>query len=222
MKKKRGRIDEYPYLGIDPGLTGGFVVVSGSKIIYKMAMPTLSFTLQKGKTKKEIDREGVLSFLQKLPERVHVVIEEQKAYRGQNIDSSCTTCKNYGILLMALTMAYGYVTEVSSSLWQSHFGIVSIKESGGASTKVQALFYAQSLYPDADFRKSNQAQVAHEGIVDACLIANYCQSLFSSSGESMAERKRRIERGYTGGSLAITSIKRFAKPTSTKRKGGKV
>lgn len=166
------------YLGVDPGLNGGWAVVSGDKIRYKMAMPTLSFTTSEGNTKKEIDREGVLSFLSRLPPHTHVIIEEQKAFRGQDITSSCTICRNYGIVQMALTAAHFYITEVPSDVWQAHFGIVSAKE-GKGTTKEQAFHIAQRLYPNADFRKSELSRIAHNGMVDAMLIANYCQSLFA-------------------------------------------
>ena len=168
------------YLGIDPGLNGGFAIVSGDRIRYKMVMPTITWHNTKDdKTKTEIDRKGVLSFLQIFPEHTHVAIEEQGAYRSQNVTSSCTICKNYGILLMALTAAHMFITEVASDVWQAHFGIVSVKKSGGTSTKEQALPIAQTLYPDADFRKSDRSHLPHDGIVDACLIANYCQALFT-------------------------------------------
>lgn len=169
------------YLGIDPGLAGGFAVISGGKILYKMAMPTISFTTQENKTKTEIDREGVLSFLKNLPEHTHVVIEKQEAFRNQNIVSSCTICKNYGILLMALTVAHLYITEEPPSVWQDHFGISSVKESGGKTTKKQAFQIAQVLYPNEDFRKSEKARKPHDGMVDATLIARYCQARFAPS-----------------------------------------
>jgi Holliday junction resolvasome RuvABC endonuclease subunit len=168
------------YLGIDPGLNGGFAVVSGDEIRYKMAMPTISFAPKDGKTKTEIDRDAVLSFLALFPPHVHVAIEEQGAFRGQDIISSCTICRNYGILQMALTVARMYITEVPSDVWQAHFGIVSVKKGGGKTTKQQALEIAQAKYPSADFRKSGRAHKAHDGIVDAALIAFYCQSLFLS------------------------------------------
>lgn len=167
------------YLGIDPGLSGGFAVVSGDRIKYKMAMPTLSFTTKAGKTKTEIDREGALSFLMLLQPHTHVVIEKQEAFRKQNIISTCTTCRNYGILLMALSVAHTYITEVSSDIWQAHFGILSVKKSRGESTKEQAFHIAQMIYPDDDFRKSDRSHIVHDGIIDATLIATYCQSLFA-------------------------------------------
>jgi Holliday junction resolvasome RuvABC endonuclease subunit len=194
------------YLGIDPGLTGGFAVVSGDRIRYKMVMPTLSFTTKEGKTKTEIDREGVLSFLKIFPPHVHVVIEEQEAFRSQNITSTCTTCKNYGMLLMALTLARLYITEVPSGIWQKYYGIVSVKKGEGETTKQQAYRIAQAKYPHVDFRKSGRAQKPHDGMVDAALIADYCQSLFapllgavtgvpyiSSRDETPVELKRRIK-----------------------------
>lgn len=175
---------EADYLGIDPGLNGGFAVVSGDNIRYKMVMPTISFTTNDGKTKTQIDRDAVLSFLTLLPQHVHVVIEEQEAFRRQNITSTCTTCKNYGILLMAATVAHMYITEVPSGVWQEHFGIVSVKKGGGESTKEQAFHIAQKLYPNADFRKSERSHIVHDGIVDAVLIAKYCQSLFMPTIET--------------------------------------
>lgn len=166
------------YLGIDPGLNGGFAVISDNEIRCKIAMPTISFTTREGNTKTEIDREGVLSFLKKLPEHTHVAIEKQEAFRGQDIVSSCTICKNYGMLLMALTVARFYITEVSPGDWQAYFGIVSVKQGSGETTKQQAYKIAQAKYPDVDFRKSERARQPHDGMVDATLIAVYCQSLF--------------------------------------------
>lgn len=174
--------DKKGCLGIDPGLNGGFAVVSGDKIKYKMAMPTLSFTTKAGKTKTEIDREGVLLFLAILPPHTHVAIEKQEAFRGQDIISSCTICRNYGILQMALTVFHMFCTEVPPAVWHEFFGIVSAKEEKG-STKEQALHIAQRLYPTADFRKSGRSRVEHDGITDATLIANYCQFRLSEEEE---------------------------------------
>jgi len=176
------------YLGIDPGLSGGSVVISGDKIRCKIVMPTISTTSKKGKTKKEIDRNGVLSFLSRLPRDTYAVIEEQIPVRNQHIQASHTTAKNYGILLMALTATHTHYREVPSSIWQAHFGITPNTGKKGMTTKDQALVIAHRLYPDVDFRRSRRARVAHDGIVDAALIANYCQFLHSPNVED-EERK---------------------------------
>jgi hypothetical protein len=172
------------YLGIDPGLNGSFVLISGNKIVCKMVMPTISFKTLDGKTKTSIDREGVLSFLATIPPYTHVIIEEVQAFRKQNITATCTTCRNYGMLLMGLTFAHMFITEVPSDVWQKHFGIFPVKKAGGKTTKEQAFDIAQMLYPGEDFRKSDRSHIFHPGIVDASVIANYGQSLFPKEGKN--------------------------------------
>lgn len=170
------------YLGIDPGLSGSFVLISGDKIVCKMVMPTISFKTVDEKTKTEIDRDGVISFLYlNIPPYTHVAIEEVRAFRKQNITATCTTCKNYGILLTALSVAHMRITEVPSDVWQKHFGIFPAKKTGGKTTKQQAFDSVHMIYPNEDFRKSDRSHTFHTGIVDATLIAKYCQSLFTLS-----------------------------------------
>ena len=166
------------YLGIDPGLNGAFAILTGNRIRYKMVMPTISVTTKEDKTRRDIDREAVLSFVSRLPNDTHVAIEKQMAYRSQDVTSSCTICKNYGILLMALTVAHIDPIEVPVKDWQDFYNIISAKKAAGVTTKEQALPIAQALFPGVDFRKSDRSQIAHDGIVDAALIAKYCQSLF--------------------------------------------
>lgn len=167
------------YLGIDPGLNGGFAIVSGNKVRYKMVMPTISAKTKGGNTRRVIDREGVLTFVSMFPKHTHAAIEEQEAYRSQNVTASCTICKNYGILLMALTVAHMDIIEVPAKDWHDHFDIRSVKETKGVTTKAQALEIVKAKYPNTDFRKSERARKAHDGIADAILIADYCQSLFA-------------------------------------------
>jgi Holliday junction resolvasome RuvABC endonuclease subunit len=166
------------FCGCDPGLSGGFAVVSGDRIVYKMVMPTISHKNKAGKTKTEIDRDGVLSFLSTIPPHTHVAIEEVQAFRTQNITATCTTCKNYGILLMALTVAHMRITEVSSDIWQKHFGIVPANKAGGKTTKQQAFDIARMLFPGEDFRKTDRSNRFHDGITDATLLAIYWQFKF--------------------------------------------
>jgi hypothetical protein len=94
---------------------------------------------------------------------------------------------------MALTVARCYITEEPASVWQEHYGIVSVKKSKGETTKQQAYKIAQAKYPHVDFRKSGRAQKPHDGIVDAVLIARYCQSLFAPFQEAVIAIKRRCK-----------------------------
>jgi hypothetical protein len=46
---------------------------------------------------------------------------------------------------------------------------------GDTDTKAMALVAAQRLYPKLDLRKSTRAEKAHDGIVDALLLAHYAK-----------------------------------------------
>jgi hypothetical protein len=162
------------YLGIDPGLSGGLVVLHDKTIDLKFAMPTIT-TTKNGSSKKEIDMEGLFSFLFNLPRPLTCCMEEQHAFR-QNLSTSCTLCKNYGILLGLLSVAGIKPIEISSSTWQTYFGIVSVKKAGGKTTKQQASDITRILYPNEIFGVSAENPKDHDGIVDACLIARYYQS----------------------------------------------
>ena len=170
------------FIGCDPGLSGAFVCIEDNKIKYKLAIPTLSITEANGDPRRILDQHGIASFLSQLPAHTHVVIEKQEAFRKQNITSSCTLCKNYGILLGALFAAHLFTTEVTVSDWHAYFGIIPAREKISESTKVQAYKICRLRYPHEDFRRSQRSRVFHDGITDATLLALYCQSLFLDEG----------------------------------------
>jgi Holliday junction resolvasome RuvABC endonuclease subunit len=175
------------YLGIDPGLSGGLAVVSSDKIKYKIAMPTITIIKANGDSKRVPDQHGISSFLSSIPKHTHCVIEEQHPARNQSIVAICTTCRNYGVLLGALYAAHLFTTEVTAKIWQEHYGIISVKKSGGKSTKEQGFDIAQTLYPGVAFRKSERSYKFHDGLTDAALIANYCQFLFKGENNEKDE-----------------------------------
>jgi hypothetical protein len=162
------------YLGIDPGLMGGLAVISDKAIDLKFAMPTITIT-KNGSSKKEIDMDGVLSFFYGLPRPLHCCIEEQHAFRG-NLASSCTVCRNYGVLLGLLCISNIEPNKITSDEWQSHFGIVPVKKHPqGKTTKQQAFEICSELYPNEIFGVSAKKPKYHDGIGDACLITRFCQ-----------------------------------------------
>lgn len=171
------------HLGIDPGLDGGFFVISHDGGGFKLKMPTIKIEKEDGSKKRELDRAGILSFLKRLPAGTRAVIEEQHPVRKQNITSICTTCKNYGILLMALSAAKINTTEVPSQVWQTHAGIHPQRKGESKTTKQQAEEICKRLHPEADLRGSPKAHEAHSGITDALLIAHYSQ--FLAEGETL-------------------------------------
>jgi Holliday junction resolvasome RuvABC endonuclease subunit len=169
------------YLGIDPGLDGGFAVITDNHISLKLAMPTISKKSTTNKTKRHIDKSSVMNFLNALPVTTFIAIEEQIPVRNQSVTSVFTTAKNYGILLMAISVSVFQEPpiEVPSSFWHAHFGIEP-EPKAGKSTKAQAFEIVSSIFPNTDFRKSNRARTPHDGVVDAALIAKYGQSIYTN------------------------------------------
>ena len=171
------------FCGADPGLSGAFVCIENNTIKYKLAMPTLTITKANGDSRRILDQQGISSFLSQIPAHTHVVIEEQLAARNQNITATCTTCRNYGILLGALFAAHLFTTEVTVSDWHTYFGITPAREKFSDSTKVQAFKICRLRFPHEDFRRTQRSHVFHDGITDATLLALYCQSLFLDERE---------------------------------------
>ncbi len=183
------------YLGIDPGLDGGFAVITDNHVSLKLVMPTISKKLPGNKTKRYIKRSSVLDFLNALPVATFIAIEEQIPVRNQSVTSVFTTAKNYGILLMAISASVFQdpPLEVPSSLWHAHFGIIS-EPKAGKSTKAQAFEIASSIFPNTDFRKSNRARTPHDGVVDATLLALYHQSRHRIFQPQEEEEKVMVEK----------------------------
>ena len=183
--------NENIFCGVDPGLSGAFVCIENDKIKYKLAMPTLTITKANGDSRRILDQQGISSFLSQIPAHTHVVIEEQLAARNQNITATCTTCRNYGILLGALFAAHLFTTEVTVSDWHAYFGITPAREKFSESTKVQAFRICRLRFPVEDFRRSQRSRVFHDGITDATLLALYCQSLFVAQVPSDASHMKK-------------------------------
>ena len=98
-----------------------------------------------------------------------VILEKQQAMPGQGRVSMFRIGLGYGMwqgLLCALGLPY---TLAHPKTWQK----VMLSDVNKTDTKQAALLVAQRLYPDADFRATERCKKAHEGIVDALMMAEY-------------------------------------------------
>ncbi len=153
------------FIGIDPGLNGGLAFVEDSRIeLYPM--PTIG-----GGKDYDIQRmkELLLEPLEK-GTRVVCTIEQQIALPGQGLTSTLQTGKGYGILLGLLAGMNIPHQVVSARQWQNQLftGVAAKLE-----TKAKSEIVAKRLFPSADFRKSNLAKKASDGLTDAACIAEF-------------------------------------------------
>ena len=150
------------YLGIDPGLDGGIALIREEELsLYKT--PVIG-----GKEYDIQEMKRILLQLKNL--KAFATIENQISMPGQGLTSTLQTGKGFGIwlgLLAGLEIPYQVVAAVS---WQKKL-FTGVK--GNLDTKQKSEVIAKRLFPGADFRKSDRARVANDGLTDAACIAEF-------------------------------------------------
>ena len=154
--------------GIDPGLSGGLVLLSQKgKIKGKWVMPTSENTLdlsslsqifQEIKT-SSAEFGGVFAYL----ELVHSMPK-------QGVASSFKFGRTFGVLEGMLT-AFGIpFMLVTPQKWckAMHEGVEKLED-----PKKRSVIAAGRLFPNIDLRATERSRVPHSGMLDALLIAEW-------------------------------------------------
>jgi hypothetical protein len=166
------------YLGIDPGIFGGWCFILPDGRVKTQPMPIVKIKRKNGKMRNILDQKAILHYLNSLPTLTLCCIEEQPPVRNQNVVASHTTAVNYGMLLMALAATHVEHQAIQSNDWQSYFGIVKRRKGAkGETTKQQASKIARQLYPGLDLRGTLRSRTDHDGIVDSLLLCRYGQDV---------------------------------------------
>lgn len=150
------------FLGIDPGLDGGIAVIKSNKIeLFKT--PVIG-----GKEYDVQEMKILLRDATAFPS--YATIENQIAMPGQGLTSTLQTGKGFGIWLGLLAGLEVPHQIVSAPQWQRKlfFGMRA-----NLDTKDKSEVIAKRLFPSADFRRSERARVANDGLTDAACIAHY-------------------------------------------------
>lgn len=176
------------YVGMDPGKNGAIVALSSKgRVIYKKTIPLI---------KDQIDIQAlwqIFTVLKRQNEKfrgVRVIIEKVHAIYGSSA-AATFTFGGVSYLLEGLTVAAGLsYTMAPPKTWQKviYSGLNQIRKTpikikkgkrkgqtmkGEVDTKAMSLMAAKQLFPKIDFRRTEQCKNAHDGIVDALLIAEY-------------------------------------------------
>lgn len=165
------------YIGIDPGLNGGIAFLDDETGIVAYKTPTIGgkeYDIQAMKIQLTCNRgESTIAF-----------IENQISMPGQGLTSTLTTGKGFGIwlgLLAGLEIPYQVI---GAQQWQKKlFTGVSNK----LDTKAKSEVVAKRLFPYADFRKSERATKAHDGLTDAACIAEFGRRIHKERPEPITD-----------------------------------
>lgn len=154
-------------IGIDCGLDGALVVVTGHSIEDKTSMPTIS----NGK-RREIDID-ILSamFEQWRLEDCRLAIEDPGGHAPSAAGLRSMTYSFAVIKTLAVVHRLPFQT-VSARKWQSTFWS---KPAGKYDTKAAALKAAKEIWPLEDWRRTERSKKPFDGFVDAALIAEYAR-----------------------------------------------
>lgn len=156
---------------IDVGKDGAIVMLENKDIVLKLVIPTIG---------NQIDLSEIRNILSTYKgNNIHIVIEDVHAIFGASAKATFNFGWSLGILeglLSGIGIAY---TKVAPKVWQKEMwqGVPTIYKTGKKTvdTKATSLLAAKRLFPNVDLRKSERAEKAHDGIVDALLMAEYCR-----------------------------------------------
>jgi len=161
------------YIGIDPGLHGGFAIMYQDSVETSV-IPT---TLQ-GKKRTYNHLDLARFFYSFEGTECYAILEEQHAMPKQGVTSMFSTGYGFGALKQCLTDFAIPHEVIRAQVWQKEFGISGRK----GNTKVQALQICQSLFPDVNLLATERAKKPHQGIVDAVLIAEFARRRHGEGG----------------------------------------
>ena len=160
---------KYRILGIDPGYTGGLVVLDEEgKILEFALMPIIE--ISKGKQKKKYLNMSELSILIKRMNPTNCYVEQVSAFPGQGVCSMFNFGHTLGAIEMALASNSFPYTLVSPRKWSNviHKGV-----SKDIKAKGRSLIIFKRLYPNVNFIIKPNGKKPEDGLIDALLIAEY-------------------------------------------------
>ena len=182
------------YIGIDPGLQGGVVIIpeekeeihpGGTAVRTKYEIETFTMPVIPIGKKKAYNHLALRQFFVQFDAPLcYAILEEQHAMPKQGVVSMMSIGYGFGTLKQCLVDFTIPHEVVRAQVWQKEFGISGRK----GNTKAQALQICQSLFPNLNLLATKLSKKPHEGIVDAVLIAEYARRRFR--GNTGAEQER--------------------------------
>lgn len=147
-------------IGIDPGKTGAITIIKGDEI-ETLVMPIID---------TEIDTRAISDLFLEIRSEIQMVFLEDifslpKCSGSSMLSFGRSHGKIEGVLV-ALRIPYQLIRAAS---WQK----VMFAGVTGTDTKNKALKVASKLFPQVELKATSRSKVAHSGIVDGLLIAEY-------------------------------------------------
>ncbi|MEZ4742319.1 MAG: hypothetical protein R3B45_07720 [Bdellovibrionota bacterium] len=161
--------------GIDPGKTGGIILLDHNANLLDMAvMPMI------GREIDHVKLREIFAFYKSLGE-LHCFLEKVSAFQGASATSSFEFGRVFGAAECAVKIMGIPVTYLTPTQWTRamHKGLdQSMKP------KDKSMITYRRLFPNVDLRATDDCKVAHDGLVDAILIAECGRRVLFHRGEN--------------------------------------
>ena len=164
------------YIGIDPGKSGGIVVISDNGlVIHKTPMPLLGDNLD------VVAIQHLFTSLVGIYNPV-VILEDVHSIFGSSASSNFTFGYVCGAIEAVVLCSKFKLIKVQPKKWQAEIWTVSDKvyktkkpdqKNPSVDTKATSLCAVSRLFPSEDLRKTARSKIAADGIVDALLLAEF-------------------------------------------------
>jgi len=155
-------------LGIDPGFNGGLVLLGkredGWYPVHRNVMPIVSIK----KSKKLYDLKVLVSMFES-PRPDHVFIEKSSIRPENSALSAFKIGYGFGILDAIAAALHISRTIVRPQTWQNEI----FKDMPRDDTKKMAYMACSQLWPDVSWLATTRCRKFHDGLTDACCIAEY-------------------------------------------------
>jgi len=157
-------------LGVDPGINGGFSIVSmDGQLITAAKMPTTKRTTKTSDDKQDVDGFALYSYLD-IAQPTHAFIENvhSRPRQAGQFQFGVNTGVVYGVVQSISPRVH--ITKVSPQSWKATYGIRGADFQTKSGVKAMARAMAARLYPQ---HKTLFKQVNSDGVAESLLIALY-------------------------------------------------
>lgn len=196
-------------IGIDPGLSGAYAVVTADGNGFDVQpLPVIG-----AGNRREIDARTLadaLLYLRTLSPIALAVVEEVAARPGQGVVSMFTFGRGVGTIHGVLSALRVPIEVVKPQVWQRAI-LPSLaptvrKEDRKAALKQNAIAYATKRYPSLKLRATAKSKTDHDGMADAICLAEFGRRLLT--GEAGYETHLAAPGTPPGGAVANSSTSR--------------
>jgi hypothetical protein len=154
-------------LGIDNGLDGGIVALDESGIIVGLHIMPVRLTGRGGE--RIVDPCGLDEILRSYPDAP--IAAEPSGIISPGIKAVASTAQSWGVVRAILELQRRRWESIPAQRWQK----ILLPGRKPGETKAAALEAARRLWPGETFLATARSRKAHDGLIDAALIAEYAR-----------------------------------------------